>query len=174
MAAALRRYRTFGVCGSTLKDVAEASGVPLGNLYYYFKTRDELLLAVLDECERQLRALLDDLAPRAPRDWLAGYFRWLLDHAGDAAQFGCPFGTLAIELRALDDPAAPRAAEIVRHYLGAVAAQAGACGLPDAAAQDLFLSVQGAYTVSRVLGDEALFRQSVTRLQDRTLSARPG
>ena len=167
--AALRRYRVHGVCGTTLKDVAEVSGVPLGNLYYYFKTRSELVLAVLDECERELRALLARLAPLAPEAWLTAYFSWLLQDPDGAARLGCPFGTLAAELRALGDPAAPRAAEIVRAYAGAVRAQALALALSPEAAEDVFLTVQGAYTVSRALGDAALFSTAVERLRARTL-----
>lgn len=170
--AALERYRTHAICGSTLKDIAAASGVPLGNLYYYFKTREELLLAVLDECERELQALLDRLAPLAPRDWLAAYFAWLLEDPAASTELGCPFGTLAVELRALGDPAAPRAAGIVRRYREAVSAQTRALGA-DQAPDEVFLAVQGAYTVSRVLKDAELFQQGVTQVRDRLLGPSP-
>ena len=169
MAAALRHYRTFGVGGTTLKDVSEASTVPLGNLYYYFKTRNELVLAVLDECERELQTLLQRLAPLAPAAWLAAYFEWLLSTPEAAARFGCPFGALALELRALSDPAAERAAGVVETYFEAVSAQVRALHLPAAVADDLFIAVQGAYAVARVREDAALFKASVQRLRDRTL-----
>lgn len=164
--AALRRYRTRGVCGTTLKDVAAEAGIPLGNLYYYFKTRDELLHAVLDACEAQLRALLDRFSPLAPAEWFAAYFDWLTAQTQDAARYGCPFGTLAAELRALGDPAAPRAARTVQLYLGALRNAAAACQLSQGTADDLFLAVQGAYTVARTLNDPELFRESVERLRD--------
>lgn len=170
VAAALQHYRTFGVGGTTLKDVSEASAVPLGNLYYYFKTRNELALAVLDECEHELRTLLQQLAPLAPPAWLAAYFEWLLADPDAAARLGCPFGALALELRALHDPAAERAAEIVEIYFAALEAQIKALHLPAAAAEDLFIAVQGAYTVARVKGDAAFFQVSVQRLRDRTMS----
>ena len=32
-----------GTHRTTLADVAQASGVPLGNIYYYFKTKDALV-----------------------------------------------------------------------------------------------------------------------------------
>ncbi|THF69732.1 TetR/AcrR family transcriptional regulator [Deinococcus sp. Arct2-2] len=169
--AALRRFRTFGVCGTTLQDVAEASQVPLGNLYYYFKTRDDLVLAVLEECERELTLLLTRLAPLPPTAWLAGYFEWLLADPEVAVQLGCPFGALATELRALGHPAAPRAADIVHTYLRAVRTHAESLNLPAGTGDDVFLTVQGAYVVSRVSGDAALFRASIERLRIRTLGA---
>ncbi|GGR23168.1 TetR/AcrR family transcriptional regulator [Deinococcus ruber] len=168
MVTALQRYRTFGVGGTTLKDVSEASGVPLGNLYYYFKTRSELVMAVLDECERELQELLHRLAPLSPVDWLATYFEWLLQDPEAAARFGCPFGSLALELRALSDPAAQRAADIVEIYFKAVTAQVEALGRPAAVADDLFIAIQGAYAVSRVKGNAAFFRTSVERLRAQT------
>ncbi|WP_407572827.1 TetR/AcrR family transcriptional regulator [Deinococcus altitudinis] len=169
VAAALQHYRTFGVGGTTLKNVSEASTVPLGNLYYYFKTRSELLLAVLDECERELFRLLQSLAPLEPAAWLAGYFEWLLAAPDAAARLGCPFGALALELRALHDPAAERAASIVETYFAAVSVQMNALQLPAAAADDLFIAVQGTYAVARVKGDAAFFRRNMQRLRDRTL-----
>ncbi|MDL2344862.1 TetR/AcrR family transcriptional regulator [Deinococcus sp. MIMF12] len=163
---ALRLYRTRAVCGSTLKDVAAASGVPLGNLYYYFQTREELLLAVLDACEAELRGLLDDLAPLPPPAWLHAYFGWLLTDPDSAAHGGCPFGTLAVELRALRDPAAPRAAQIVQHYREAVAARTRTV-FPDSDPDEVFLAVQGAYTVARALDDPQLFQRRMDQLRGR-------
>lgn len=167
--AALGRFRTSGVCGTTLQDVAEASAVPLGNLYYYFKTRDDLVLAVLDQCEHELQLLLAQLAPLAPAAWLAAYFEWLLSDPSDAARLGCPFGALASELRALGHPAAPRAARIVQTYFDAVCARIRTLDSTEGVAEDIFLSVQGAYAVSRVTGDPALFQHSVSRLKERLL-----
>lgn len=165
VAVALRLYRESGVAGTTLKDVAQASGIPLGNMYYYFKTRDDLVRAALDACEGELLDLLARLSPLTPQAWFGAYFDWLLADPQGAAQFGCPFGTLAGELRALGDPAAARAGQTVALYLGALRQRTVALGLPTAAADDLFLAVQGAYTVARALNDPELFRQSVGRLR---------
>jgi AcrR family transcriptional regulator len=35
-----------GASATTLADVAQAADVPLGNVYYYFKTKDDLILVV--------------------------------------------------------------------------------------------------------------------------------
>lgn len=173
VAVALRLYRTNGVAGTTLKDVAGAAGVPLGNMYYYFKTRDELVRAALEACEDELLDLLSRLSPLPSRAWFEAYFAWLLADPGGAAQFGCPFGTLAGELRALGDPAAGRAAGTVGLYLNALRERTAALGLPPSDADDLFLAVQGAYTVARALNDRDLFRQSVERLRTGAPQMRP-
>jgi TetR/AcrR family transcriptional repressor of nem operon len=167
--AALARFRSAGILGSTLKDIADVSGVPLGNLYYYFKTRDELVLAVLDACERELAELLARLNGSSPADWLGAYFDWLLDGSEEAARLGCPFGTLATELRDMNDTASERAALMVETYRTAVRAQVQGLGLTQEDGDDAFLLVQGAYVVSRVAGERALFEHSISRLRKRLL-----
>jgi TetR/AcrR family transcriptional repressor of nem operon len=46
-AKALIHRQGFGQ--TTLADIAGESGVPLGNVYYYFKTKDEIASAVIEE-----------------------------------------------------------------------------------------------------------------------------
>ena len=47
-----------GVHRTTLAAVAERAEVPLGNVYYYFRTKDELIGAVLDCYKEQAAALI--------------------------------------------------------------------------------------------------------------------
>ena len=96
-----------------------------------------------------------------PRAWLASYFAWLLKDPAGAADAGYPFGTL------VDDSAAPWAAQIVLAYQDAVVGQAAAAGIQSS----IFLEIQGAYTVARVLGHPELFRRSVKQLRDSMLGA---
>jgi len=171
--AALQCFRNAGVGGTTLKVVAEVSGVPLGNLYYYFNTRHALVLAVLDHCEQELERLLSRWAGQSPVDWIAAYFDWLLEDPAATPTLGCPFGALAIELRALRDPAAARASEIVDRYARAIGVQVMAMDHSAAFAEELFLAIQGTYTVAQALDDPALFRRSIERLRTHTLRAPP-
>jgi TetR/AcrR family transcriptional regulator, transcriptional repressor for nem operon len=41
-----------GIEKSTLADIAVAAEVPLGNVYYYFKTKDALVSAVIESYQR--------------------------------------------------------------------------------------------------------------------------
>ena len=54
-----------GVQGTTLAQIAQAADVPPGNVYYYFKTRDELVHAVIDARVDQVQALLGRLEGRS-------------------------------------------------------------------------------------------------------------
>lgn len=58
LVGARRAFYLAGVERTTLADVAEASGVPVGNVYYYFKTKDELVSAAVVSFDDDLRAIL--------------------------------------------------------------------------------------------------------------------
>lgn len=50
-----------GINNFTLADVAKESEVPLGNIYYYFKTKEDLIAATLPELRITLNTDLNKL-----------------------------------------------------------------------------------------------------------------
>jgi len=46
--AACDLFYRQGIAGTTLAHIAEAAEVPLGNVYYYFKTKDDIVAAVVE------------------------------------------------------------------------------------------------------------------------------
>ena len=80
--------------------IAESSGVPKGNFYFYFKTKDNLLDAVIEDRLTRLRDLLTswetaEADPHARLDRLAGM---LPSEMGFISRYGCPVGSLIAEL----------------------------------------------------------------------------
>lgn len=49
LASALARFLHEGVDGASLRRIADDAGTNIGMVYYYFKTKDELFLAVVEE-----------------------------------------------------------------------------------------------------------------------------
>ncbi|HEY3503105.1 MAG TPA: TetR/AcrR family transcriptional regulator [Actinocatenispora sp.] len=98
-AAAAQVLHEQGVEKTTLADIARAADVPVGNVYYYFKTKDDLVEAAIGTQGDTLRALLArlDEVPE-PRDRLKRLVRGWVDQRDLAARYGCPTGTLASEL----------------------------------------------------------------------------
>src|ERR1700742_4247161 len=47
--AARERFLFEGVDGASLRNIAKEAGTNIGIVYYYFKTTDELFLAVIEE-----------------------------------------------------------------------------------------------------------------------------
>ena len=88
-----------GVEKTTIADIAHAAEVPVGNVYYYFKTKDDLVEAAIDSHARDIHTLLDSLERhRTPHARLKGLVRALTDQRDLAAQYGCPLGSLCSEL----------------------------------------------------------------------------
>lgn len=60
--AAAERFWRRGYAGTSLAQVAETAGVPLGNVYYYHRTKADLAMAVADLFVRQTEALVDEVS----------------------------------------------------------------------------------------------------------------
>lgn len=68
--ALLAAFSSGGIGGRSLRDVAEAVGTSHRMLLHHFGSREELLLAVVEEVERRQVAMLDEL-PDDPAEALA-------------------------------------------------------------------------------------------------------
>ena len=58
VAAAREVIHHQGVEKTTIADIAREADVPVGNVYYYFKTKDELVKAAIDRHVRDIQSLL--------------------------------------------------------------------------------------------------------------------
>jgi AcrR family transcriptional regulator len=65
--AARGRFLREGVDGASLRRIADDAGTSIGMVYYYYKTKDDLFLAVVDDVYQKLLAdLVTALAPDVP------------------------------------------------------------------------------------------------------------
>ncbi|MGW3209811.1 TetR/AcrR family transcriptional regulator [Streptomyces sp. NPDC001135] len=142
---AARVLHQQGVERTTLADIARAADVPVGNVYYYFKTKDELVLAALSEHSSHLAELtsrLDQLPD--PRDRLKALVEAWVDQRETAARYGCPTGTLAVELdKRADGTLDAEAGAVIRRLLEWTRHQFHAMGMPDP--DDLAVALVSAY-----------------------------
>jgi AcrR family transcriptional regulator len=71
VAAAREKFLAQGVDGASLREIAREGGTNIGMVYYYFPTKDDLLLAVVEEIYRgmaaDIRAALSLEAPLEER-----------------------------------------------------------------------------------------------------------
>ncbi len=154
---AARLLHERGVERTRLADVAQAADVPLGNVYYYFKTKDELVLAALSEHSAHLDELtcrLDQLPD--PRDRLKALVEAWVDQREVAARHGCPTGTLAVELdKRADGTLDAEAGAVIRRLLEWAGQQFRALGLPgpDDLAVTLVAAYQGMSLLANALRD---------------------
>lgn len=90
---------------TSFQDISDATGIPRGNFYYYFKTKEEILNAVVDSRIADLAVMLNtiDSETKDARERLLRFSNLLEDNRDNVIESGCPFGTLSSEL-AKDEP----------------------------------------------------------------------
>src|ERR1700730_6869116 len=91
MAAACELMYRQGVEKTTLADIAQAADVPLGNVYYYFKTKDEIIGAVIEAHIQGIEETITLLERRhrTPKSRLKALIRVLADQRDMLAEYGC-------------------------------------------------------------------------------------
>jgi TetR/AcrR family transcriptional repressor of nem operon len=104
-ATALFAARGYNATG--MADILAAAGVHRGSLYHAFPAKQDLLLAVLERYRSGIGARLIDPAWAGVEDpiervfaLLDRYRRFLVETNG---RFGCPIGSLALELHEADE-----------------------------------------------------------------------
>jgi len=167
-AAAAEVLHQQGAERTTLAGIARAADVPTGNVYYYFKTKDDLVEAALAEHSAHLAELtgrLDQLPD--PRDRLTGLVEAWISQRDAAARYGCPTGTLAAELgKAADGVLDVAAGEVIGQLLGWAACQFRELGLsdPDDLAVTLVAGYQGMSLLASALRDPGIMDREGARL----------
>ncbi len=157
-----------GVLATTLAQVAEDAEVPTGNVYYYFKTKDDLVRAVIDARTDQVRAMLGSFETRrSPGARLKALARNWAEAADEAARYGCPFGTLCSELDRREDGLDREAAKPMSMILAWAESQFRQMGEgdPGELAMTLFAGVQGAALLANAFRDPEIMTGQVRRLE---------
>jgi AcrR family transcriptional regulator len=157
-----------GVAATTLAQVADAADVPAGNVYYYFKTKDDLVRAVIAARAEQVAAMLGSLqSRRSPAARLKALAHQWVEMRDLVARYGCPFGTLAAELDRREDGLDREAAKPISLILDWAEDQFRQMGRRDARelAVSLFSSVQGGALLANALRDPDLMTGQVRHLE---------
>ena len=100
LTTALRKIHQQGFAPTTLADIAEAAKVPLGNVYYYFKTKQAIAEAIIDRRQQYYAKQRSDWE-RLPdaKSRLLAFIDMTLVHQRELVKSGCPIGTLCTELQ---------------------------------------------------------------------------
>jgi AcrR family transcriptional regulator len=91
-----------GYEGTSVAEILEKAEVNSGSLYYYFKSKEDLLLAVLDKYKEMLWPVLLEPVFKQTQDPIDRIFALLAAYRQGleytACTQGCPIGNLALEL----------------------------------------------------------------------------
>jgi AcrR family transcriptional regulator len=168
IAAACQLLYQQGVERTSLADIAHLADVPPGNVYYYFKTKDEIIEAVVQSHRREIETTLEQLESghHTPKSRLKSLVRKLAEQRDLIAEYGCPHGSLCSELDKRDAGTEHVAAELIRVPIAWAEKQFRAMGRQDAydLAVTLIAAYQGTALLANTLGDPSLMLRESRRL----------
>jgi TetR/AcrR family transcriptional regulator, transcriptional repressor for nem operon len=157
-----------GVEKTTIAEIARAADVPAGNVYYYFKTKDDLVSAAIDGYASNVHGLLRSLdTHRTPQARVKALVRELTAQRELAAQYGCPMGSLCSELDKRTDGLNRTCAQMLQLPIEWAEQQFRAMGRRDARdlAVALIASYQGIALLTNTLRDPELMTREARRLE---------
>jgi AcrR family transcriptional regulator len=168
VAAATQLLHQQGIERTTLADIAKDADVPAGNVYYYFKTKDDVIAAVIDAHVQQIKTTLAfiDAQHRSPKGRLKAFVREFTAQSEIVAEHGCPLGSLCSELGKRIMPPGFPAAELMRLPIEWAEAQFRAMGRRDAhdLALDLLAAYEGSALLANTLRDPKVLSSAARRL----------
>ncbi len=171
VAAADNLFYRQGFAHTSFADIAAAVDLSRGNFYYHFRTKDEILEAVIAARLEKTQAMLDrwELDGDNPQARIRSFIHILIANRADIKRYGCPVGTLSTELAKLGHAAQDEANQLFtlfRLWLRRQFAALGRKADADALALHLLARSQGVATLANAYHDEAFIRREVAMLED--------
>jgi TetR/AcrR family transcriptional regulator, transcriptional repressor for nem operon len=168
VAAAGQLLHQKGAEATTLADIAEAADVPVGNVYYYFKTKDEIITTVVQAHVQQAKAAVAaiDERHRTPKSRLKALLGELASQSEIVSRYGCPYGSLCSELDKRPGGTDFALGELMRVPIEWAEQQFRALGRRDARdlAMSLLASYQGSALLANTLRDPGILNREARRL----------
>jgi AcrR family transcriptional regulator len=160
-----------GYTVTSLADIATNSGIPLGNIYYYFKSKAELARGVADifvaETEDMLTEIIE--ADQSPRARLQLLIEKLAHSSKSRVEHGCPIALGIRDFRHESPEAANRAAETFSLLIGFIGRELGRSGIrPSTAlgiARNALTEWQGGIMLAHGLRDPTVLAESFRRME---------
>jgi AcrR family transcriptional regulator len=139
--------------------LAERAGVSKMTLYRYFPSKDDLMVAVLNEFDQGTRDFYGQIMAKAktPRAKLVAIFTWIAARASDSDCRGCAFQNGAAEFPNVDHVVhqAAFANKLATHAAYLEQAKAMGARDPRTLADQLLLLTDGAWAAARMWGTKS-------------------
>ena len=154
---------------TSFSDIANAVQISRGNFYYHFKSKDEILDAVIALRLANTQTMLEQWEGEGthPVDRIQSFIHILIGNRAKIMLYGCPVGTLCAELAKLDHASLAEANKLFalfRTWLSRQFALLGCEANADALAMHLLARSQGVATLANTFHDEEFIRREVEQM----------
>ncbi|HZE44643.1 MAG TPA: TetR/AcrR family transcriptional regulator [Steroidobacteraceae bacterium] len=174
--AAMQLFWAKGYNSTSIADVLQTAKVNSGSLYYFFPGKTDLLAAVLDMYHDGIRQMLLEPAWAGVNDPIEKIFALLARYRQSLADtdcfYGCPIGSLALELHEPDPPVRERLAKNFSAWIDAIGEclEQAKARLPAdldrrELAQFVLTTMEGGVMQARTFRDIAYFDAAVRQLR---------
>lgn len=170
--AANRLFYRQGYNRTSFSDIVDAAGVPRGNIYYYFQSKDDILLAAIEYRLAVIDTMMEEWNRNFadPAGRLRRFVQVMVNSREATAQHGCPMGTLNAELAKDQRDLQRRARALFDRFVEYLGHQFRLAGHePDSAdrlARELLARAQGINLMAHVFSDAGFLVE-----QQKTLEA---
>ena len=169
--AADQLFYRQGFDHTSFSDIADAVQISRGNFYYHFKSKDEILEAVI---ERRLVATREMLRQweadgQRPEERIRLFIHILISNRSKIKRYGCPVGTLCTELAKLNHASkaeADKLFSLFRSWLRRQFTLLGRKADADRLAMHLLARSQGVATLANTFHDNKFIRREVDQMCD--------
>jgi TetR/AcrR family transcriptional regulator, transcriptional repressor for nem operon len=174
--AAMDLFQTKGYGSTSISDILSRSQANSGSLYHFFPGKQDVLLGVLELYRDGIHQMLLEPAWQGVEDPIERIFallaRYRLALLESECVYGCPIGSLALELHEPDPPVRELLAQNFTGWTRAIGGclQAGADRLPGGAdiqglAEFILTTMEGGVMQARTHRDIAYFDRSIGQLR---------
>lgn len=162
-------FHRKGMASTSLADIAKDADIPIGNVYYYFKTKEELALSALQRHKEQYIARFTELDETIedPRERLKKAVEYYERVSDDFTRYGCPIGKVVMDVDTGTSAIAQSAAEVFQCFLGWAEIQLKALGHDEHAktyAASILSGVQGASMLAKAMQDAHIMVLELARI----------
>ncbi|NRG16723.1 TetR/AcrR family transcriptional regulator [Rhizobiales bacterium] len=166
IAAADDLFYRRGFEKTSFADIAGVVKISRGNFYHHFKTKDEILDAVIEKRLADRQAMLDkwEIDGQTPEDRIRSFIDILIVNGEKIKRYGCPIGTLTSELAKLNHAAQGEANKLFTVFRTWLKRQFEVLGRKDDAdelAMHLLARSQGAATLANAYQDDAFIAREL-------------
>lgn len=156
---------------TSFANIADTVQISRGNFYYHFKTKDEILAAVIELRLANTRRMLAhwESEAREPAERIRRFIQILIMNKAKIKNYGCPVGTLCTELVKLEHDSQAEANKLFKLFRTWLCTQFKLLGRKadaDKLAMHVLARSQGVATLASAFHDEKFIKQEVAQLND--------